>query len=250
MILTNVREHGYCRPIRFYHLKNIKKENLIVSFSNYALGKDITKSEELLQKMKISGSEDYAKYFQMDQIDHSTIDEVMVEIENELSGLLERVSGHENLTDFTKELENLKNEIESLNGQKRKMLIELNRAAVDMDKLGAQVRTPFEEFGKEVMTKQTSINKEFTKRSMGCLSKISQFKASVDIPPVEELDIAEKILLKKRDDLQNLVDREHRARRKCDENPDFEELVSQGLILIKEWNSLQARFQQSKLPQK
>lgn len=223
---------------------NIKKENLIVSFSNYALGKDITKSEELLQKMKISGSEDYAKYFQMDQIDHSTIDGVMVEIENELNELLERVSGHNNLIEFTKELENLKNEIESLNGQKRKVLIELNRAVVDLDKLGAQVRTPFEEFGQEVMTKQNSITKEFTKRSLGCLSKISQFKASVDIPPVEELDIAEKTLLKKRDDLQNLVDREHRARRKCDENPDFEELVCEGRNLIIEWNLLQTRLQQ------
>jgi len=194
--------------------------------------------------MKISGSEDYAKYFQMDQIDHSTIDGVMVEIENELNELLERVSGHNNLIEFTKELENLKNEIESLNGQKRKVLIELNRAVVDLDKLGAQVRTPFEEFGQEVMTKQNSITKEFTKRSLGCLSKISQFKASVDIPPVEELDIAEKTLLKKRDDLQNLVDREHRARRKCDENPDFEELVCEGRNLIIEWNLLQTRLQQ------
>ena len=194
--------------------------------------------------MKISGSEDYAKYFQMDQIDHSTIDGVMVEIENELNELLERVSGQNNLIEFTKELENLKNEIESLNGQKRKVLIELNRAVVDLDKLGAQVRTPFEEFGQEVMTKQNSITKEFTKRSLGCLSKISQFKASVDIPPVEELDIAEKTLLKKRDDLQNLVDREHRARRKCDENPDFEELVCEGRNLIIEWNLLQTRLQQ------
>ena len=200
--------------------------------------------------MKISGSEDYAKYFQMDQIDHSTIDGVMVEIENELNELLERVSGHNNLIEFTKELENLKNEIESLNGQKRKVLIELNRAVVDLDKLGAQVRTPFEEFGQEVMTKQNSITKEFTKRSLGCLSKISQFKASVDIPPVEELDIAEKTLLKKRDDLQNLVDREHRARRKCDENPDFEELVCEGRNLIIEWNLLQTRLQQSQLQQK
>ena len=203
-----------------------------------------------MQKMKISGSEDYAEYLRMDQIDHSTIDEVLIEIENELDELLERVSGHKNLTDFTKELENLKNEIESLNSQKRKMVIELNRAAVDTDKLGAKVRTPFEEFGKEVMTKQNSINKEFTKRSMGCLSKISQFKASVDIPPVEELDIAEKTLLKKRDDLQNLVDREHRARRKCDENPDFEELVSEGRSLIEMWNLLQTRLQQSKLQKK
>ena len=194
--------------------------------------------------MKISGSEDYAKYFQMDQIDHSTIDGVMVEIENEFNELLERVSGQNNLIEFTKELENLKNEIESLNGQKRKVLIELNRAVVDLDKLGAQVRTPFEEFGQEVMTKQNSITKEFTKRSLGCLSKISQFKASVDIPPVEELDIAEKTLLKKRDDLQNLVDREHRARRKCDENPDFEELVCEGRNLIIEWNLLQTRLQQ------
>merc|ERR1711990_843299 len=209
-------------PVKMLDVE-IAKENLIVSFSNYALGKDITKSEELLQKMKISGSEDYAKYFQMDQIDHSTIDGVMVEIENE---------------------------IESLNGQKRKVLIELNRAVVDLDKLGAQVRTPFEEFGQEVMTKQNSITKEFTKRSLGCLSKISQFKASVDIPPVEELDIAEKTLLKKRDDLQNLVDREHRARRKCDENPDFEELVCEGRNLIIEWNLLQTRLQQSQLQQK
>ena len=227
--------------------KNIEKESLIASFSNCAIGKDITKSEELVQKIKISGSEDYAKYFKTDQIDHSTIDAVMVEIENELNGLLERVSGHNNLKYFTQEMENLKNEIESLNGRKRKMLIDLNRAAVDLDQLGAQVRTPLEEFGQEVKTKQISIAKEFTKRSMGCLSQISQFKASVDIPPVEKLDIAEKTLLKKRDDLQNLIDREHRARRKCDENPDFEELVSQGRQLIEQWNLLQTRLQESKI---
>ena len=186
-------------------------------------------------------------YFQLMSAPNDEFDEmysIFDEIENELNELLERVSGHNSLIEFTKELENLKNEIESLNGQKRKVLIELNRAVVDLDKLGAQVRTPFEEFGQEVMTKQNSITKEFTKRSLGCLSKISQFKASVDIPPVEELDIAEKTLLKKRDDLQNLVDREHRARRKCDENPDFEELVCEGRNLIIEWNLLQTRLQQ------
>ena len=229
--------------------KNIEKEKLTAAFASCAIGKDITKSEELLQKMKISGRENYAKYIQTGQIDHSTIDAVMVEIETMLNELLDTVSGHNNLSYFTKELEDLKNEIESLNGQKRKMIVELNRAGRDTDKLAAKVRTPLEEFGQEIKTKQALINKEFTKRSMGCLSKISQFKASVDIPPVEELDIAEKNLLKKRDDLQNLIDREHRARRKCDEHPDFEELLSEGRNLIEKWNLLQTRKQQFKLQQ-
>ena len=33
--------------------KNIEKESLIASFSNCAIGKDITKSEELVQKIKM-----------------------------------------------------------------------------------------------------------------------------------------------------------------------------------------------------
>ena len=161
--------------------KTIGKEKLVICFSNRVAGKDIEKSEELLRKLQITGEvyESAARYLTTDQINWSEIKAVMVDIETELNGLIERVSGCKNLESFTEEMEGLTNEINSLNDQKGKMALKLHQAAVDMEKLATDSGAPFEEFGQKIRESQRAIAKEFTKRSMACLSKISKFKVRV-----------------------------------------------------------------------
>ena len=166
----------------------------------------------------------------------------MAEIETELNGLINRVSECENLECFTKEIEKIRNEVDKLNNQQRKMAVKLNQAVADLNQKAAEVATPLEEFGQEIKKSQASIGKEFTKRSMAVLSQISKFKASLELPSVEELEIVEETLLEKRDHLQKCVDREQRVRQKCDDNPDFDRLVSGARALIDEWNLLQERM--------
>ena len=241
--------HNICETLVLKLCETITKEKLILCFSNRVAGKDIAMSEEMLRKMQLSDRSDAMDILNDLTIDFSEIDEVMAEIETELNGLINRVSGCENLESFTKEMEKLTNEVDTLNNQQRKMAVKLNEAVADLNKKSAEVATPLEEFGQEIKNSQASIGKEFTKRSMTVLSEISKFKASLDLPSVEELEIVEETLLEKRDHFQNLVDREHRVRRKCDDNPDFDQLVSGARALIDEWNLLQERMKRSKCRQ-